>query len=373
MKRLVYINQVANYLAEDIVLAMLNNGGYDEVVMIVGNPENLKISDTRVSIKKIHKYDRTSFVTRAKSWIIATIQILLILTFFYRGAEIFFVSNPPTNVFTTLFTLKKYRSLIYDIYPDALVADGFVSKNNFVIKIWAHVNRIFFRRAERIYTITDGMAEKISQYINRDKIEVVPLWCNPQIRHIERKNNQFLKNHNLEDKFIIMYSGNIGKGHNVDVIPEIALKLKEIKQIQFIIIGDGWEKPSIVKRVEELNLKNVLFLPFQPKDRLSDSLSAADLCFVSVAPNDASLSMPSKTYNCLAAGAGILCSAPSDSMLTKLVKDNNAGVSFEPGDIHIASKLISDLISNAELVNKMHLNALNLAKRYTSVNAVKFL
>ena len=74
-----------------------------------------------------------------------------------------------------------------------------------------------------------------------------------------------------------MYSGNIGKGHNVKLLVSIAERMKEDDDVRFVIIGDGWEKKMIQDSIIEKSLKNVLLLPFQPFDKLAYSLSAADI------------------------------------------------------------------------------------------------
>lgn len=371
-KRLVFINQVANYLAEDIVMAMLEHGGYDEVVMLVGNPENLKIKDNRIKIEPIKRYDRSSVTKRLKSWLIGFIQCQWKILTKYRNDYLFLVSNPPITSFLTILSSNEFSSLIYDVYPNSLISEGFIGKGNPIYSIWGFHNKRYFKRAKRIFTIAESLRNSISGYISKEKIEVIPLWYNNTIHQISRKDNDFIKEHDLEDKFIVMYSGNIGKAQNVDLIPEIADKLRENTKIQFVIIGEGWCKETVKQRVTELNLNNVLILPYQPLEKISHSLGAAHVSYISLQGANSTISVPSKTYNCLAAGSALLCVADKDSEVAKLVQENNVGEVFNKSQIEKMCRFIEDLSDNPHLLNQYNQASLKASKLYSSKNALKF-
>lgn len=373
MKRLVYINQVANYLAEDIVLAMLEKGGYDEVVMLIGNPDNIKLKDSRVKIEPIIKYDRSSVVKRLKSWIIGFMQCQWKLLTKYRKETLFIVSNPPITPFLTIMSGNEFSSLIYDVYPDSLASEGFVGKGNPFYRLWSSFNKRYFKRAKRIYTIADGLAESISSYVSKDKIEVIPLWYNNIIHKVARQDNEFIKKYHLEDNFVVMYSGNIGKAQNVDLIPEIANILRDNRKIRFVIIGEGWCKEKVKQRVEELKLDNVLLLPYQPLDKISHSLGAAHVSYISLQGANSTVSVPSKTYNCLAVGSALLCVANQDSEIAKLVQENSVGRVFNKTQIEEMSKYLVELSENPNLMKQYHQASLNASELYSSKNALRFI
>lgn len=371
MKKVVFVNQSANYLAEDIVKAMLAKGDCEEVVMMVGNPENLVISDPRVKIDPICRYDRSSFKARALSWVKGTMQIQKRLLTIYRDHELFLVSNPPTACFVTMLAKNPYTSLIYDVYPDGLVSDKFLTKNNPVIKMWGAFNRKFFRKAQKVFTITEGMADRLSAYIDRERIEVVPIWYNGTLRRINREENDFIKGYHLEDKFVVMYSGNIGKGHNVKLLPEIANLLRDNERVMFVIIGEGWEKQAVIDRVQELGLKNVMILPRQPLEFISHSLSAADLSYISVNGWASTVSVPSKTYNSLFLGSPLLCVAEPNSEIARIVNNNDVGKTFRETEIQRIADFISEVSSDNEKLSELKHNAIKLSDKFSSKNATK--
>jgi glycosyltransferase involved in cell wall biosynthesis len=371
-KRLIFINQVANYLAEDIVTAMLDHGGYDEVVMIVGNPDNIKLRDTRVKIEPIIRYDRSSVIRRLKSWLIGFMQCQWKLVAKYRSDDLFLVSNPPITPFLTILSRNKFFSLIYDVYPDSLLSEGFVSEGNPIYKLWGKFNKRYFKKAQRIFTIADALGKSISEYVPQEKIEIIPLWYNSIIHRIKREDNEFIREYHLENKFIVMYSGNIGKAQNVDLIPEIANRLRAITNIQFVIIGEGWSKEKVLSRVEELNLDNVLILPYQPLDKISHSLGAADVSYISLQGSNSTVSVPSKTFNCLATGSALLCVAEQNSEIARLVTDNNVGKVFDKSQIDNMCRFIEDLSNNPNLLKQYYQASIKASELYSSNNAIKF-
>lgn len=372
IRRLIFINQVANYLAEDIVASMLDYGGYDEVVMMVGNPENIKLKDERIKIDPIKRYDRSSVTRRLKSWIIGFMQCQWRLLTKYRLDNLFLVSNPPITPFLTILSRNKFSSLIYDVYPDSLLCEGFVGKGNPIYKLWCKFNKRYFRNAQRVFTIAEGLKESIAAYVYKEKIEIIPLWYNSIIHRVERKNNEFIRQYHLEDKFIVMYSGNIGKAQNVDLIPEIAYKLRANDKIQFVIIGEGWSKERVKRRVEELNLYNVLILPYQPLDKISHSLGAAHVCYISLQGANSAVSVPSKTYNCLATGSTLLCVADSNSEIARLVTNNKVGQVFDKSQIDDMSEFIEKLANNPKLLKRYNQASIKTSEIYSRKNALKF-
>ena len=373
MKKLVYINQSANYLSEGIVNAMLANGGYDEVVLLIGNPANVRFDSPKVKIDPICSYNRSSFLRRAKSWLVGSAQIQWKLWTRYRRHDVFLVSNPPTAAFCMALCRNRYKSLIYDIYPDGLVSGGFMSEKNPLIRLWQAYNRRFFKNADRVFTITDGMADRLSRYIDRNKIEVIPIWYNPSLQRIPKESNLFIKKHNLEGKFIVMYSGNIGKGHNVKLLPEIANKLHKYDHIKFVIIGEGWEKQEIISRVSELSLTNILILPYQPIESISHSLSAADLNYISVEKKASTVCVPSKTYNCLFVGSPVLCISEPTGELSKMINRYGIGRVYQEWQIEQIVEYIKQISIDSNQLNILKDKVISLSDKYSQKQAERFI
>lgn len=354
----------------DIADSFYQSGKYDEIVLVSGKSISPRTGST-IRYEKIISYNRKNLQTRLYSWIIGYFQILFLVLLRFRNSELLIVSNPPLLSFLTYFRKRNYSVLIYDIYPDALVSEGFMSDKNIIYKCWAKANTRFFKNASRVYTVSEGMATRLSKY--GGNIKVVPIWYNSDLKYISKKENKFIKNYNLEDKFIVLYSGNIGKGHNIKLLVQVAESIKDNNDIMFVIIGDGWEKHLIEEYIREHSLTNVLILPYQPYDQLSMSLSSADLAYISVDDKAATLCVPSKTFNFLKLGIPLLCIANENSELTKLIDKYKIGSAFKKDDITGIRTYILHLKNNPEKVSYIKSNIVKSKEDFSPKNAKEFI
>jgi glycosyltransferase involved in cell wall biosynthesis len=327
-----------------------------------------------VEISKITRYKKGSTTGRLFSWIWATIQTILLVCFKYRGYHLLITSNPPTLAFLPVFCRNRYSVLIYDVYPDGLVAGAFISESSVLTRIWQRQNRRFFSKALNIFTLTEGMAGTMSKYIDLPRIRIIQPWSLlSQDQKIEKKDNKFIKLHNLQDHFIVMYSGNIGLGHNVESLVEVAKILKDQEDLRFVIIGDGWNKQSVVKLISEYRLSNCLVLPFQPPEMFQYSLPAADLGVVSIAIEGARVCAPSKIYNLINTGIPLLAITEQPSEVANLIENFSIGASFRFDQVKEMAEFILLTSKEKDRLEKYKINLKACAGSFTSANAKEYL
>jgi glycosyltransferase involved in cell wall biosynthesis len=272
-----------------------------------------------------------------------------------------------------LVVKNHYSILIFDIFPDALVDSGFLSKQNLLVKWWKKANLRVYDAAERVFTISESMREVLQNYSSDKNIELVPIWAdNRFLKRIEPSDNPFIKRHDLQGKFIVMYSGNIGLSGQVEVMVEIAASFTR-NDIVFVIIGDGAKLKWLKQNALESSLKNVLILPWQPAKELSYSLSSANLAVVGIDRKASRLAMPSKLLSYLSVGAPILCLASEDTELAKFVKENNVGKAFDSSQKIQISKYIEWLMDNPDECEQISRNSSIASQRFNYTNAKKFL
>ena len=369
--KVVFINQSTGYLMIDIVNAFASQ--CKETALIAGSiKENERSLNPSTTVDKIIEYNRTSIFKRLLTWVWGTIQIYFKLLFKYRGWYVVYVTNPPLSYLLSLCLKNPFSIIVYDIYPDALTNIG-IKKTNFLYKKWVKWNNKLFAKADKIFTLSDGMKKQLSLYTNNDKIVSIPNWsASNDLKPINKESNVFIQNNNLTDKFIVLYSGNIGNTHNVEYIIEVAKKLKDNKDIQFLIIGEGGKKRMLENKVVEYGLNNCSFLTWQSVDMMPYSLASADIAVVTLNDDTAALSVPSKTYNLLAVGAPLLCIASEKTELYKLVSEYNNGKCFDKNAIEEMSKYILDMYNNPNLKNKLSNNSLEASKQFTYKNAEQY-
>ena len=187
-----------------------------------------------------------------------------------------------------------------------------------------------------------------------------------------KEDNPFVKKHNLEDKFIIQYSGNIGLSHKVEVMVALAEKMQDHKEILFQIIGRGPRKKSLKELVKVKNLQNCQFLPFQSDKMFPFSLSAADLGIVILDETTSKGSVPSKSYNLMSYGIPSLYIAADDSELQNYANKYKHANCFTEKELDKAEVFILKLSKDKKYYNKLSVNSLKAASNFKRENAAKF-
>jgi glycosyltransferase involved in cell wall biosynthesis len=363
---IIFINQDSGQLFGDIVNAF-SRAGYSCTLLSTAK-YNIRL-EPGVNFVECETYDRTTTLKRLWTWLKYTKQVYTYIKR-HKGEELFIVSNPPLAMFIPLLLKRVYSLLIYDIYPDAIVSVGLLSESNLLIKWWKKKNRRIYAGAKAIYTLSKNMAKSMGQYCDVNKIKVIPNWADTSmmkpIMHID---NPFLKEQQLQDKFIVLYSGNMGMTHRIESIVEVATLLKEEKGIFFLIIGMGAKKPIIENMVNERKLNNCMVLPYLPLEQTPYSIGAADVGVITLDENSADVSVPSKTYNMLAVGSALLCITPQSTELSELVKEHNVGKSFRSAEIEKMRDYILELYNDPQLLKLYKDNSREASTFFTPQNA----
>ena len=324
------VNQSTGYLMVDIVNAYVASGLYDKVELFAGEIHvRPSVPNPSVHVIKTVRYDKSNIVKRLLTWLAAFVHLLFVVWRRGKNCHLVLVSNPPLTVFIPLFTRKKFSFVVYDLYPDSLFSQGFIKKDSFIGRWWIRQNKKVFAKAERVFTLSEDMKKAVAQYVAEDKIKIVYNWAhNEHMKPIAKEENPFLTDLDLQDKFIVLYSGNMGMTHDIDIMVDVADRLRENDGVCFLFIGEGAKKAVIEEKISEYGLSNCLVLPFQPLEVLPYSMGAADLAVVTTDARQSELSVPSKTYTYLATGAALLCLAEDGTELGKLVKEHHVGRCF---------------------------------------------
>lgn len=373
-KSVLLANQSTGYLMVDIVNAYVRSGKYDSVELFAGEI-NIRpsVPDSSVHVIKTVKYDKSSTLKRLLTWVGAFVHLLWVVWRRGKHCHLVLVSNPPLNVFVPLFTRKKFSFIVYDLYPDSLFSQGFVKRNSFLGRWWMTKNKQIFAKADCVFTLSEDMKKAVAQYVAEDKIKIVYNWAhNEHIRPIDKKENVFLADLKLQDKFIVLYSGNMGMTHDIDVLVDVADRLKENDKIHFLFIGEGAKKAVVEEKVARYGLKNCSVLPYQPLEVLPYSMGAADLAVVTTDAKQSGLSVPSKTYTYLATGAALLCLAEENTELARLTRESRSGRCFVSQDLDGIAGYILQMVSDRRLLQEYKDNSRKASLRYTPENAQKY-
>ena len=371
-KQIVIVNQDAGYLMIDIANAYVSKGY--QVTLMAGRvvPRKTALSQF-VKLEKIIVYNKSTTFRRIATWLIAAIQIYFKIIFRYPKSQLLIVSNPPVAPLLPLFMRNKFSLLIYDTYPDALVDMGVLKRNSLIIRCWEKLNFRVFKKAEKVFTITEGMKELLSKYVHNSKLEVIPLWADTELlKPVSREENHFLIQHGLQNKFVVLYSGNIAKSGDADIMVKLARMTKD-DEIVYLIIGEGVNKPFLESEIQKHHLANCMLLPWQNTDMLPCSLSAASVSVVGLGKDVSRVAMPSKFFSYLAVGSPVISIAESESDLAKIVETNNVGRNFEDANIDEVLQFIITLKKDTVLQDEFRKNSLQTSHLFSSDNAYKFI
>jgi glycosyltransferase involved in cell wall biosynthesis len=376
-KRIILINQATGPLFIDMANEYVKK--YIDVTLITGKvmPTYAEL-DPKINVVFKKKYNNLKNSSRVYTWLVFFFQSLFYILFRRKIDKVLFVSNPPMLPFIGVFlsSIKKFKYdvLVYDIYPDALLNFGYVTEKSIIYRFWERMNEKTYKYANRIFTISEFMKKVISRRAKEKEIEVVYPWVDTSFIVPKNKSeNWFIEKHNLLDKKVVLYSGNMGITHDLMVVLQAAKVLLEKKdeRFQFLFIGDGVQLKDLMSFKKDNLLENVSFLPYQDADVLPFSFTSADFGIVSLGTGAEGLSVPSKMFYLLAAGCSVISISDKGSEIEYLVNKNDLGISIEPGKVN---DLVNFLVSTneAELI-KAKTNSRNLSYSFTLKNAKKFL
>jgi len=251
--------------------------------------------------------------------------------------DLLFMVSPPLSNGLIAMLLRKMKGLrfvfnVQDIYPDAAIAAGII-RNPLLIRALSRFEREIYRMAEAVTVISEGFKQNlIAKGIAAQKIHLVNNWIDAMEIAPIQKDNPFAREHGLADKFVVLYSGTIGLISGAGIILECAESLKANREILFLFVGEGVAKDFIMKSALERQLKNVLFLPFQPRQILSQLQSSADVSVVTLFSGRGKSSVPSKVLGYMAAARPVVACVDLNSDTARLVERANCGIAVAAED-----------------------------------------
>ena len=234
---------------------------------------------------------------------------------------------------------------------------GGVQTNKRVINFFLGMERFLYGHSQFISVISKSFRRTLlSKGVPASKIEVIPVWADPDAVRPMQKENGFRQKHGLSHKFVVMYAGNIGLTSSLEDVLHAAELLREQTDIQFVMVGEGVKKEALETEMQTRQLKNVLFLPFQPREIFSEMLAAADLNLVTLNADSALSSMPSKVFNVMASARPIVSVAPPESELTQIVTEAGCGWNVPPGSPEKLAEAILQLKASESALIQMGQN-----------------
>lgn len=294
-----------------------------------------------------------------------------------RDDKVLVVTNPPLLPFlirwVCWFKGAKFVLLVHDVYPDVFVPLGLMQSSHPFYRMLSRASGKLYASADRVVVLgrdmarlvegkSKGLAQEIVISNWGDTDEIIPM---------PKSENALLQKLNLTEKFIVHYSGNHGRTHDLLSIIEAAKLLEDERDVHFLFIGEGSGKAEVVARAGELELENVTFCTFVDRAELNTSLNAADVSVLAFKKGMAGISVPSRLYNLMAAGKPILGVVDNNSEVADVIREARLGVAVSPESPRDLAEQIISLKNEDELRVKMAENSRNEAVSKYSYDVTK--
>lgn len=314
-----------------------------------------------------------------------------------RGDIVIAKTDPPmlSVVVSPIVWLRRARLInwLQDLFPEVAQSLGVshAPLTRPIYRILKFLRDRSLKRATCNVAIGTRMAERLHALgVPEDKIEIIPNWADGRlVRPVEREDNHFRAEQKLKDAFVVGYSGNLGRAHDTDTIvaamelieqwqsgtvvdfPTLGhrlglahassrhapLQVATTSPIKWLFVGGGAQFRRLEQEGARRNLTSVVFAPYQPRERLSESLSAADVHLISLRPELEGLIVPSKYYGIAAAGRPAIFIGDTDGEIARIVKDSQTGAAIAQGDGKALAQSVLAMANNPAMAREQGLRA----------------
>ena len=311
--------------------------GWDVTVLVtaeVGEPKKTTRRGVRV-LRAGTVLSRKSTLLRAASYAFMLPWLLVRTLLLPRTDFVVTMTDPPMlaalGAAIRFFKRNKTIHWAQDLYPEVAEELGVLPRGAALSNLLRKISTESLRSCDAVVAIGRCMSSRLTaRGIRYKNIAVIPNFA-PSIVPLDRTNNPLRRQLGLEGTFVVAYSGNMGLAHDFETLLDAAERLRG-QRIAFLMVGEGPRRPWIENEAARRGLQNMMFLPSQPADRLSQGLSAADAHIVTMRPNLCGLVVPSKFYGVLASGRPCLFVGPPDCEVARVIHENDVGLVFEPGE-----------------------------------------
>ncbi|EJT6664693.1 glycosyltransferase family 4 protein [Clostridium perfringens] len=319
-----------------------------------------------INIKRVFSTEgnRDSKIGRLLNYITFTTSVFFNLLFKKNYDKILFVSNPPLVPFIG-YLIKKLRGknyiyLVHDIYPDVAEKLGVIKKGSIISKVMNYMNKKIYTNAERIIALGKDMKRVIADKgVDEEKIEIVTNWADSRVNYEKEVDKDFYKKYGLENKFNILYTGNISKVHAIDTIVEVAKILKNEEDIMFTFVGDGNRKQDLIELKEKEELRNIQLENYMFGEEYNNLLNCANLFITTLQQGIEGLGVPSKTYTYMSVAKPLIAIMSENSEIGSMVNQYNLGKQFNNKEYHKIAEFILELKNSNESYNEISKNVRN--------------
>ncbi|MEA2988542.1 MAG: colanic acid biosynthesis glycosyl transferase WcaI [Alphaproteobacteria bacterium] len=269
-------------------------------------------------------------------------------------------TDPPLLCLVAMQAARR-RSLhfvnwLQDLYPEVAMQLGIPFFNGPIGHGLCRLRDRALRAADANVAVGAHMAENIRlRGIAPERVHVIPNWCDDEeICPLPAAENPLRREWGLEDRFVVGYSGNLGRGHDINAVLAAADRLRHHPRMLFLCIGGGHKFDELARCAAERRLDHVFrFIPYLERERLKFSLTVPDVHWISLKPELEGLILPSKLYGIAAAGRPIIAITAKDGEIARLVRQHACGFVIEPDNADSLAEVLTQLSADPDGVAAM--------------------
>lgn len=348
-RKLIFINRyfypdhsATSQMLSDLAFGLANNGVNSTIHIVTSRqryddaaarlPAYEVIQDVHIHRIPTTRFGRQNLLGRAidyLSFYVSSFFCLIKIT--NKHDTLIAKTDPPLiSVVAALVSIIKRAHLVnwlQDLFPEVAAELGVKLARGLPFRLLKAIRNKTLQQAKMNIAIGELMAERLRREgIPSHKITVIHNWADgEQLKPIPHEQNPLRTEWGLQGKFVVGYSGNLGRSHDFSAILDAAEALKNQDDIVFLLIGGGAQLPQVQQECLEKGLNNVMFKPYQPREKLSESLSVADVHLISLKPELEGLIVPSKFYGILAVARPVIFIGADDGELAKIIQNNKCG------------------------------------------------
>jgi colanic acid biosynthesis glycosyl transferase WcaI len=271
-----------------------------------------------------------------------------------RKPDLLLIVSPPLGLAFSARILSRWLKAPYvfdveDLQPDAAADLGMLPRP--LLPMLYRLEGMAYRHASLVTTVTEGMRQRIiTKGIPEARVAIVPPPADRSLFSVgsAEQGQTFRCKHNLDGKFVVAHSGNMGVKQGLDLVLDVATQMKERREIAFLLAGDGAMKSDLELRAEALRLDNVTFLPLQEKAEFLNMLAAIDVALIVQRPSVSDIAFPSKTVTLLAAARPVAASVSANSEVARVLGRSRGGLVTEAGEAEPLAQSILELFKDPE-------------------------
>lgn len=282
-----------------------------------------------------------------------------------RGVDVIYATSTPLTVGIPAMALKLLKRVAFvfevrDQWPEIPIEMGFISSKP-LIKLLLFLEKTIYKHSDAIVALSPGMAEGVRNVLQTDKdIVVVPNSSDTDVFRPDVDGSSIRQEHGWGDKLVFLHFGAMGKANGLDFIVQAAERLRENRDIHFVIVGDGSEKAGLIDKAQCLGLENTEFVDSKPKSELSSFVSACDVSMVIFANyHILEHNSANKFFDSLSAGKPVLLNY--SAWQREILETNNAGFGCELCNLDEFVEKVLYINSHRDQLNEMGQHARRVA------------